>query len=150
MKQLDKNRFVFILSVYGTHAKVILEYAQGKEGLIIVQNIPRKYLSYLDIHLVSLLSEWDHICVPSKAVSAICSGSTVLFCGNEQADNWLSIHEAAWRVNDDKEISENIKAFYSTISLAEIQDKKKNAQNIMKRMLGEKQKGFHDVLKMIS
>lgn len=146
---LDVEKFIFVLSVYGKHAEKILAYASNKEGVIIVKNVQRNHLSIIDIHLVSLQSNWEHICVPSKAITAICAGSTVLYCGNEKTDTWNSISEAAWRVNNDELMKENIQHFISTVSLNDINQKKQNALIIAQNMNKKNDEGFTDVVDMI-
>ena len=53
----------------------------------------------IDIHLVTLLQKWDHVCVPSKAISAVSQGSAILFESSELNDNWQLLKDAGWRIN---------------------------------------------------
>ena len=77
---LDPRRFHLVLSVYGAKSKEVLDYlGDNRLGITVVDCVSRQQLGCIDIHLVSLLSRWAHVCVPSKAVSAVCSGSCFLF-----------------------------------------------------------------------
>ena len=86
MERLDPHKHVFILSVYGSRADAVLESARGIEAVRIVRSVPRRHLTFIDVHLVSLRSEWSHVCSPSKGFSAVCSGSALLFCGATDTD----------------------------------------------------------------
>ena len=83
-----------------------------------------------DVHVVSLKSEWDHICVPSKAVSAISEGSAILFNCSEKNDNWRLLQKAGWRMNDQKKLNTEIKDFLNKINNEDISSKKMNAREI--------------------
>ena len=87
------------MALYGSKAKKVIDYAKGKEGIVLVDNVERETMHQFDVHVVSLKSEWDHICVPSKAVSAISEGSaTILFNCSEKNDNWRLLQKAGWRM----------------------------------------------------
>lgn len=45
-------------------------------------------LDAADVHIASLKPGWTHLCVPSKAVSALCRGRPLLFFGSELSDVW--------------------------------------------------------------
>lgn len=94
---LDPARHHFILAVYGIHASRILKYAAGFNHVTIINEVDRKELGFIDIHLASLEPVWDHVCVPSKAVSAVCAGSCLLLCASELGDNWHLLQDASWR-----------------------------------------------------
>ena len=96
---LDPTRFRLILALYGTKANDILAIATGRNGITLLPNIPRSQLHYLDVQLVSLLPQWTHIAVPSKAMSAIGSGSPILFCGDPDSDSFGLVSDAAFLIN---------------------------------------------------
>lgn len=94
---LDPARHHFILSVYGIHASRLLNYAADFNHVTILNAVDRQELGFIDIHLASLEPVWDHVCVPSKAVSAVCAGSCLLLCASELGDNWHLLQDASWR-----------------------------------------------------
>ncbi len=75
---------------------MVRAHAVNKPGIIIVKSVPRNQLGFIDVHLVSLVKSWTHVAVPSKAVSSVCSGSPIAFCGDQSSDNWRLLQEAAW------------------------------------------------------
>lgn len=125
---LDTKKHHLILAIYGEKADKVLDYAQGKDGITILKSVPRSQLHFIDVHLVSLLKEWTHIAVPSKAVSSICSGASMLFCGNKEADTWALLHKAAWLIEENEQIDRQIQRFLAALTIEEMQQKRDNAQ----------------------
>ncbi len=116
IRHFDPTRFRLVLALYGTKADEVLAEANGREGIICLTNIPRTQLHYLDVQLVSLLPEWTHIAVPSKAMSAIGSGSPILFCGDPDSDSYVLLRDAAFLIDARKNIDEQVQEFYRTIT----------------------------------
>lgn len=127
---LDPSRFRLVLALYGTKADEVLAVANGREGIIRVPTIPRSQLHYLDVQLVSLLPEWTHIAVPSKAMSAIGSGSPILFCGNPDSDSYFLLQDAAFLVDANHDIRKQVIAFYETITLKTIKEYKTKSEQV--------------------
>lgn len=119
-----------MLALYGVYADELKEYAKGKEGVTLIKSIPRNELHHIDVHLVTLVDSWTHIAVPSKAVSSVCSGATILFCGNKKSDNWDLLSDAGWFVEDNEELKQTVKETMSTIQKEEITLKRKHAKRI--------------------
>lgn len=99
IRHLDPSRFRLVLALYGTKAESVLAAANGRAGIIRLPTIPRSQLHYLDLQLVSLLPTWTHIAVPSKAMSAVGSGSPVLFCGDPDSDSYRLLQEAVFLID---------------------------------------------------
>jgi hypothetical protein len=116
IQNLDPSRFRLVLALYGTKADDVWAVANGREAVIRLTNIPRSQLHYLDVQLVSLLPEWTHIAVPSKAMSAICSGSPILFCGDPDSDSYVLLQEAAFLIDAHQNIDKQVVDFYETIT----------------------------------
>jgi glycosyltransferase involved in cell wall biosynthesis len=95
----DVDRVQFIFCMYGAKADMVRTALGVRENVIWVENIPDSDLTHMDIHIVSLLPEWTHISVPSKAVSAICMGKPILLLGDAEADNWRMFSDAGWRID---------------------------------------------------
>lgn len=123
-----------ILAIYGTKASDVIRYAENKKGITILKSVPRNELHFIDIHLVTLLNTWTHVAVPSKAVSSICSGSTILFCGNKESDNWYLLQNAGWLIEDNQQLKEQVKSTLASITTVQIQVKKQKADEIAQNL----------------
>ena len=130
----DPKRFHLVLSVYGVKAQEILRHAQSrKEKITIVPSVERDQLSFIDIHLVSLKKNWAHVCVPSKAVSAICSGSPILLYGSPDCDNWKMLGFGGWLIrqsSDRNEVSKAVSNFLNSVDHKTIESKKLDAASV--------------------
>lgn len=136
---LDERVHKCILALYGANSQNVLNEIKNHPAIEIVKTID---LSYIDVHLVSLLPEWTHICVPSKAVSAICAEQTILFNGLETSDTWQMFNSAGWIIdefnNRQKRISE-IKSVLLQISDPDLlRAKKDNAKRLKRELLSKK------------
>ncbi|WP_428655839.1 hypothetical protein [Runella sp.] len=116
-----------ILAVYGTKSEEILKVAATKEGVTILKNVPRSQLPYIDVHLVSLLTKWTHIAVPSKAISSVCAGGAILFCGSKEADTWELLQKAGWHIDESNSIIPQVIQFLNQLTSQEVVLKKKAA-----------------------
>ena len=83
-------------------------------------------LSSIDIHIVSLKKDWTHVCVPSKAISAVQSGNVILFIGEEESDTWQYLQGAGWRISSQKDIETVI----AQIKPTEVYHKKQFAREV--------------------
>jgi glycosyltransferase involved in cell wall biosynthesis len=134
INHFDPKRFHLVLSVYGVKAHEILSHAETKkDGITIVPRVERDQLSFIDIHLVSLKKNWSHVCVPSKAVSAICSGSPILLYGTPDCDNWKMLGFGGWLIrqsSDQNEVSQAVSNFLNSIEQETIESKKLDAASV--------------------
>ncbi|MBP6386458.1 MAG: hypothetical protein KA313_01415 [Pseudarcicella sp.] len=128
IKHINPSEHHLILAIYGKKANKVLEFAKNIMGITILTNVPRAQLHFIDIHLVSLQAEWTHIAVPSKAVSSVCAGGAILFCGKKESDTWHLLQDAAWHIDIEKNINEEVKCFFENISIQAMQSKKHNAE----------------------
>ena len=122
--QIDPRKHLLVLALYGSRAPELIAYANGKPGVLLVKNVPRSQLHYIDVHMVTLRDSWTHIAVPSKAVSAISMGCPVLFCGSKESDNWYLLQNAGWYIPEDENMTAEIQSFLSNITVDEINRKK--------------------------
>lgn len=134
IRHLDPTRFRLVLALYGTKAEQVWAVADGRESVIRVPNIPRSQLHFLDVQLVSLLPEWTHIAVPSKAVSAIGSGSPILFCGDPDSDSYVLLQEATFLIDARQDIDQGVKAFLSEVTADQLSERKQAAQQVALRL----------------
>lgn len=149
LKHFNPKRHHLLLAIYGTKSEEILKAADGKEGITILKNIPRSQLHYIDVHLVSLLAKWTHIAVPSKAMSSVCAGGTILFCGSKEADTWALLQEAGWHIEESADIDSQVRLFLSQITLNEVLRKKiivNQLANTLKTMLTQGYEGVVDFI----
>ena len=134
INHFDPTQFHMVLSVYGVKANEILSHVQTKkEGITIVSRVEREQLSFIDIHLVSLMKSWSHVCVPSKAVSAICSGSPILLYGTPECDNWKLLGFGGWLIRQStnkNEVSKSVSCFLDSIDRESIELKKQDASSL--------------------
>ncbi len=142
---IDPNKFNLVLALYGTKADQMRAYAANKHGIIIVKTVPRKQLHHIDIHLASLVNSWTHIAVPSKAVSSICAGAALLFCGNKESDNWVLLKEAGWLIEDQPNKREQVHQVLNYITKSEVEDKKSHARRIAMELENTIQKSYDTI-----
>ncbi|KPA10509.1 colanic acid biosynthesis glycosyl transferase [Candidatus Magnetomorum sp. HK-1] len=99
IQRLDPQKHVCLLSLYGIKAPQVLTVIKDHPAVRVLDHIPQEYLPHIDVHLVSLLPEWTHVCVPSKAVSAICAGRAIAFQGESHADTWQMFQNAGFHIS---------------------------------------------------
>ncbi len=139
-----------ILAVYGPKATSLLAYAEGKAGITILKNVPRSQLHHIDVHLVSLLPSFNHTAVPSKAISSICTGGSVLFYGNDQADSWHMLQAASWLIDYHKDLSEQLRLFINSVNAEDVVEKKKNAVVLSAQLHTMEIKSYEEIASYIA
>ncbi|MBN8696436.1 MAG: hypothetical protein J0L87_07890 [Bacteroidetes bacterium] len=127
---IDPETQHMVIAIYGTKAEEIKAYANNKKGITLLNSIPRNELHHVDIHLVTLLETWTHIAVPSKAVSSVCSGATILFCGSKESDNWHLLSRAGWLIEENDQMKNNVVNTLKSITQQDIETKKQNSHTI--------------------
>jgi hypothetical protein len=127
---INPAKHQLILALYGVKANVLKEQLKNLEGVILVDNVPRSQLHFIDVHLVCLMQKWTHCAVPSKAVSSICAGGTILFLGDEASDNWFMLQNAGWRIHPTDSIKNQVDDFLKNITAESIYLKKQNAKTL--------------------
>lgn len=144
---LDPTRFRLVLALYGTKADDVWAVANGREGIIRLGNIPRSQLHFLDVQLVSLLPEWTHIAVPSKAMSAIGSGSPILFCGNPDSDSFVLLQEASFLIDTNRDINAQVVNFYQTITQKTVAEYKTKAGQVALNLQQMVRQAYEEIAK---
>jgi len=149
IQQMDPNKHTCLLSLYGSKAGQVLSAIENHPSVKIIDHIPQEYLSYIDIHLVSLLPEWTNICVPSKGVSAICSGKAIAFQGDLHSDIWQMFENATFYINSSNQETKMIEDINNVLKLSKdsqtLQDKHAQAILYRKHLFKEK-KGAYDTI----
>lgn len=149
INSIDPDRHKLILSIYGSKADKILEYASDRPGVIVCSHIMPGDLGFIDLQMVSLLPEWDNVCVPSKAFTAISAGSALVLNCSVENDIWSLLKEASWHLPVGLESEENFKSLLNGITPESIDEKKQKSKDISNRMEETKSKGFDEVHSMI-
>jgi hypothetical protein len=94
----DPRRFAFVLATYGAKVAGLRERTRGFANITWCSHLSHSDLAHADVHIVSLLGKWAHICVPSKAVAAVCLGRPILFAGPPDTDTWNQLGSAGWLI----------------------------------------------------
>ena len=149
IKALDPNLHVFILTVYGVHAERVISSVAHLPYVKVFNQIDRSELGWIDIHLTTLRQHWDHICVPSKAVSAVCAGGTLLSCCSEQTDNWQLLSRAGWRINPNENYSAQISSWLESLNREALNSKKAASSIVANELLEMEKRAEMEVLKVI-
>ena len=133
IKNINPQKHKLILAVYGSKSKVINEFIGDKiEGVELVEFVE---LSFIYIHLVSLLSKWINVSVPSKAMSAICSGGAFIFFGEEDCDTWFLLKESGWLIKESGNLESQVSNLFSSqITPKIIKEKKNNTVTLSKKL----------------
>ncbi len=130
IKAFNPAKHHLILALYGKKAQKVLDFAQNYEGITILANVPRSQLNFIDVHLVSLLSKYTHLMVPSKAVSAVAAGGAILFCGSQESDNWDMLQEAAWLIREEENLDNQLEKYLINLTKEALAEKQKSAQKL--------------------
>ena len=146
---MDPDHHICLLSLYGAKSEIVLSAVRNHKSVRLMDHIPQAHLSYIDIHLVSLLPDWTHICVPSKAVSAICSGGAIAFQGEFNSDTWQMFHSAAFYVGPSKypkKMIQDIKTMLQSCrSSSNLQNKCEQAQRYRDKLFDMKQTAYDSI-----
>ena len=129
------HNFKFVLATYGVHAERVKSFAKNFSCVEHIENgLPQEHLAYIDVHLVSLKSTFTHSAVPSKAVTAISCGRPILFCGNEDSDNWDMLQKAGWLIEEEQPLEKQLNLFFDTVSKELILEKSDLTSSIYSKL----------------
>jgi len=144
---IDYDKYQFVISVYGSKSKELLSNLSNNSKIVFVESVSRAELSFIDIHIASLLEKWVNVCVPSKTVSSVCANSTFVYYGIENSDNWHLLSEAGWIIDigEKASLKTKVQFFLNSVSKEKIILKKESAREIHKKLLTEKEKTFQEI-----
>lgn len=148
IKNLDPEKHKFILAPYGSKAKKVLDFATGRSGVEIVTFVKKCELKYIDVHLASLKQDWVNVCVPSKTVSSVSSGSAFLYFGSEESDNWDLLKDAGWLLPPETDFNQSVKEFFEQLD-STIGEKKLAAFRLIPQLQQIKQDAFLSIYRHI-
>lgn len=149
IRQLDPKKYLILLRLYGVKARRVLKEACVFESVILLDYITPAEMQYVDICVASLLPAWNHVCVPSKVVSAICRGIPVLYNANKESEGACMFPEAIWLMPDTMDLPKSVLAFLNTLSAEEILLKKEAAERYSLDFIGMECANQSNLLKII-
>lgn len=141
--QLDSERFIMLLALYGSKANWLLERVKSRAGVIIVDHVE---LEQVDINVASLLPCWNHVCVPSKVVSAICAGTPVLYNASEYSEGYCMFPDAVWLIPGADDYSLSIIDFYRSVTREMIDRKKQAAIKYAQQLVIQQENAFLEIV----
>ena len=141
IQYITKSGFDFILSCAGSKSEELISRISNLKNVRLHQRISNQEMEHIDIHVISLMENWTHICVPSKAITALQFGAAILFLGSKQSDTWQYVKDAGWCLNHKKEFAQ----FVKQISIETIEKKKLNSIRTYKHLKGEQASAFKKI-----
>ena len=138
---INPEHHILVLSCRGTHKKNIEDSLCFLDHVHIESHIPEKFMHNIDIHIVILRPEWTHICVPSKAITAIQHRGTVLFFGSRESDTWRYTEPCGWQVSSRIEI----KQWADTLTSEKMRLKKESVSTLYQKLEAEKSNGWNSL-----
>ena len=100
----------FVLAVYGAKANCVNRYACNRDGVIVLKQVEREQLRYIDVHLVTLIQSGTMYVYHLRQSLRFAKG-LVLMCCSKTNDNW-GLLKAAWRI--DQKVISNMKFQFLT------------------------------------
>ena len=149
IKLLDPGKHLILLRLYGAKAQQVLKEVSAFETVLVLDYITPAEMQYVDICVASLLPAWNHVCVPSKVVSAICRGIPVLYNANNESEGARMFPEAIWLIPDSIEMSKLISVFINNLSVNDISGKKSAAAKYSQELINMEHSRQMDVLDII-
>lgn len=146
INQLNPEEHILLLSLYGAKSGRILQYANQNRGVVLLDYISPEQLSFVDVNVASLLPAWNHVCVPSKVVSAICAGTPVLYNATEESEGYNMFRDAIWLIPAVEDYSIAVSAFYKQLNKNSILSKKQAAVNYACQLQKESEISFQKIL----
>ncbi|MCD8270243.1 MAG: hypothetical protein LUD46_18570 [Parabacteroides sp.] len=149
IRQLDPEKHLILLRLYGAKAQRVLDEATYFNTVITLDYITPTEMQYVDICVASLMPAWNHVCVPSKVVGAICRGLPVLYNANEESEGACMFQKAVWLLPDSIDQPEAISDFLSTLSMDDILQKKEAAGRYAQELMTNERSCYSNLLKII-
>ncbi|MDQ3016597.1 MAG: hypothetical protein M3R25_07765, partial [Bacteroidota bacterium] len=134
INQLDPSKHHMLLSLYGTKAKMITDKVPASDLITYKNSLSYDEIADIDINIASLLPEWNHVCVPSKAVTAICCGSPVLLNSEPRTDNWEMLQTGSWLIEPAPSYEIQIQNFLSDLNTGDISNRRVKARELSQQL----------------
>ncbi len=147
--QLDPAKHHIILSLYGTKASIISDKIPVSEKVSYRKSLSYDEIAAIDINIASLLPEWNHVCVPSKAVSAICCSSPLLLNAEAGTDNWVMLQKGSWRIEPSSDYKNQVRDFLENITMEDVISKRQEAFSLSLQLNTDLKQSYQDILDFI-
>ena len=149
IKEISKrSELLLILSIYGDSTKEILTTINENNffaNIKVVDFVRQNELVYIDVHLVSLLDNWTHVSVPSKAVSAVSSKSALWFNGSVECDTFNLFQNCSYHSKAD---SKSVSEVLNSISRLDLIVKKQSAKKISEELFTFERQSVEQILRL--
>ena len=145
VKSLNPQDHSFVLSCRGSKSSYVISKLRDIEYVTFKEELSEEEIGEIDIHVVSLIDKWTHICVPSKALSAVQKERPVLFIGSEKSDTWQLINGAGWRLSKDYDILDFLKDLNPEV----LGLKKNKAKEVSSILLKQYDEGLFQIKKRL-
>lgn len=145
----DFKSLKLLISIYGEYSDEVLLFLKenGKPNNVeIIEPVSQNQLGFIDIHLVSLLDNWTNISVPSKAVSAVCSNSTLWYNGSPFSDTFNFFGNCSYFSDSDLV---SVKEVLFSITEVDVNEKKINAEQIAQEMRDAEQNSIIQIINLL-
>ena len=149
IRQLDPEKHLILLRLYGAKARRVLDNISVFESVIILDYIAPADMQYIDICVASLLPAWNHVCVPSKVVSAICSGLPVLYNADKESEGACMFPDAIWLLPGSTDLSKSVSSFLFELSFEDLTLKRNAAEIYSQELTRMEYKSQSTLLKII-
>ena len=148
VERADPVRFLFVVSAYGSRAEAFRGRIGNRGNVAWCHRVLPEELVHGDIHMVSLKAGWTHVCVPSKAVTAISAGRPIVFFGSPNADTWRLLGRAGWLVAEQEDggyLTADVDQAITAIISGELATKTAEASAVAASLWDMRSRAFDDV-----
>lgn len=149
IKQLDPEKHLILLRLYGCKAGSLLDAVRSNKVVLILDYLPQSEMQYVDVNVASLLAAWNHVCVPSKVVSAICAGTPILYNANEESEGACMFPEAVWLLPDSESLAIAIRKFLDHVSPEIVSRKREVARKYAGEIIGMERESLLRLLDIV-
>lgn len=152
IQNCDQAKYHFIFSCKGSKSSEFYEWLKDQQcdNVIIKDHLSWNDLKYLDIQIVTLLPDWTHICVPSKAITSTQYGSCILFGGKKESDTWHYVEECSWIIEPSKNKSQKVKELIDSIDKKVVFNKKKKTLEVFEKLQSEYDRGLQIIISLLN
>ena len=142
IEALDPAKHTIFLSLYGTKSEAVLSAVRGHPAVVLCPVLTQEDIAAIDVNLVSLLPAWDHVCVPSKAVTAVSCGNALLLNVSTATDTWQMFSDAAWHIPPATDYRVAINEFLQNLTPKAIATRRAAAKHLAQRYWQEREQAF--------
>lgn len=147
IRRMDVSKHILLLALYGSKSKNIYQCIGQRPGVFLIDYMPPEQMVFVDVTIASLLPGWSHVCVPSKVVTAICSGCPVLYNASATSDGYNMFKDAIWLVTGSDNYTPAVSDFLANLDKESIIRKKKAAIAYACRLHERYKTALEDIMK---